>query len=177
MGLDITAYKGLKEVTKGEAFDEDGVLKWEGDNDKYVYPHIDRNFAERADDIKNKTPYRYEDSIGHAAGSYGGYNHWRNSLAKLAGYPEAEYDEFGVTKKSHAAYVWATPDDGPFMEIINFSDCEGIIGTAVSRKLAKDFSDFQSQADEHHCDHFKRKYSEWRQAFEFASDNGLVEFH
>ena len=68
---------------------------------------------------------------------------------------------------------------GPFCELINFSDAEGIIGASVSAELAKDFAEFQERAasfDWQHP-HFKELYQQWREAFELASDNGAVRFH
>ena len=34
----------------------------------------------------------------------------------------------------------------PFVELINFSDCEGVIGPEVAAKLAKDFADYEFSA-------------------------------
>jgi len=54
--------------------------------------------------------------------SYSGYNIFRNSLAKIGGYSDKD--------------VWAEPEsyvDKPFFEIVNFSDCDGIIDTVAVR--------------------------------------------
>ena len=61
--------------------------------------------------------------------------------------------------------------------MINFSDCEGVIGPKTSAKLAKDFAEFQAQADAHPDDWFRDLYTTWRRAFELASDDGAVGFH
>lgn len=177
MGLDVSAYKKLSPATDAEAFDADGELKWEGDADLFVQPYINKHYPERAADIKHRQAYRYGESESFWSGAYSRYNRWREQLAELAGYQETEAERYGQAIKSFAETVWRNPIPGPFMELINFSDCEGVIGTTVSKKLAKDFADFQEKADAHECDHFKAKYKEWREAFEFASDAGLVEFH
>lgn len=55
--------------------------------------------------------------------------------------------------------------------------CEGVIGSSVSAKLAKDFADFQKDADAHEDRNFREKYAEWRKEFEMAADDGAVSFH
>ena len=65
-----------------------------------------------------------------------------NELATLAGYAGAD-DAWERT-------------DGPFWELINFSDCEGVIGPKTSAKLAGDFAAFQEKADAHHGQWFGR---------------------
>jgi len=119
---------------------------------------------------------RLKTAVGLHAGSYGGYNRWREQLAELAGYPAGDYEQYGRTYQSHCVPCW-NGEAGPFSELINFSDCEGVIGASVSAKLAKDFADFQPKADAHEDDRFRMKYAEWRQAFEMASDSGAVDFH
>lgn len=145
MGLDIVYFRQIHPVL------DDGY-------------HLSANpaFPGRADEIKDG---QYG-SLAHShfrAGSYSGYNEWRNQLAFLAGYAGAED-------------AWANCTCGPFWELINFSDCEGVIGPVTSAKLAKDFADYQEKADEHESPYFRDLYKDWRIAFETASDNGAVLF-
>lgn len=176
MGLDVTAYRKIKKLTA--VFDADG----EPIDPKTLEPveyamqaYINPGFQGRADDIEDRAVYDAEDNFGFRAGSYGGYNHWREELAKLAGYPVGQYERYGTLYPSHCVACW-DGQKGPFSELINFSDCEGIIGTAVASKLAKDFADFQAKADEI-GGHFREKYEDWRKAFEMAADAGAVRFH
>lgn len=63
-------------------------------------------------------------------GSYTFYNSWREMLSQLAlGMP--------------ATTVWESPEmEGkPFYELIDFSDCSGILGTDVCCKLLDDFEE------------------------------------
>ncbi len=173
MGLDITAYRKLTPANGNEAFDETGELKYE-DNWTQFYKNPD--FPGRADDIQDRHAYKAEDSEGFCAGGYGGYNNWRNELAKLAGYPLTSYMQYGQEQQSYAAACWQGAE-GPFSELINFSDCEGVIGAAVSTKLATDFADFQAKADAHQDERFRNKYAKWRKVFEMAADAGAVMFH
>ena len=109
-------------------------------------------------------------NIGHfRAGSYSGYNAWRQWLTSIV---------HGVEPRD----VWSNPDNykgKPFYELIHFSDCEGCIGPKTSAKLAQDFADYQSTIDAMPDDGtwFKSAYREWRHAFETASGSGFVEFH
>ncbi|MDQ2139558.1 hypothetical protein RBI14_15440 [Alcaligenaceae bacterium B3P038] len=182
MGLDITAYRQLTKLDC--VFDEDGEpidasTKEPLDYDLRVY--INPDFPGRADDLTPKAIYSATESIGFCAGGYGGYNAWRDSLAQLAGYPKGTYEQYGQRHESYCQACWDGAQ-GPFAELINFSDCEGVIGTAVSAKLAADFAKFDDQAIQHsemsnRPDWFYPLYREWRAAFEMAADGGAVNFH
>jgi hypothetical protein len=70
------------------------------------------------------------------AGSYSGYNWWRNELSLFA---LGEEDES----------VWVEPQSfrgKPFWELIDFTDCDGRIGTTVAAKLAADFTGYAKKA-------------------------------
>ena len=173
MGLCITTYRKLTPANGNEAFDETGELKYE---DGWTQLYKSPDFPGRADDIQDRHAYKAEDSEGFHTGAYSSYNRWRDQLAELAGYQLTKYMQYGQEQQSHAAACWKGAE-GPFSELINFSDCEGVIGAAVSAKLAKDFADFQAKADAHQDERFRNKYAEWRKAFEMAADGGAVRFH
>ena len=165
MGLDITAYRGLTKIDNAEM--EDGQPKnWETDVMFWSnYPE----FPGRSEGVDtNGTVYNFADKFGFRAGSYSGYNNWRELLAEFAGYDGARQVWDGKT--------------GPFSELINFADNEGTIGPVVSAKLARDFAEFQERADaftapEDWGNYWHQKYNDWRKAFEMAADNGAVAFH
>lgn len=158
MGLDITAFRNLQLADPSEAF-EDGELVWDGN---YVQVYANDDFPGHHDPLQNRAAYTYEDSFSFRAGSYSGYNAWRNELAVLAGFGS----DRGAWKATH----------GPFWELINYSDCEGTIGSVISQKLARDFAEYQENANQRD-DWFQARYADWRRAFEMASDNGAVDFH
>ena len=180
MGLDVVAYGDMVEVEKEAwadipeselfevAYNRDWCIVYEGFGfPGSLYP------------IKEGVPYTAEDTFDFRAGSYGGYANFRDWLAEMAGYDSAEA-------------VWEAcstgPFYGPFVELINFSDCEGVLGTAIAAKLFKDFQDHATQAedwayatlaagdDKENADFFTEKYEEWRKAFEIASNYGCVVF-
>lgn len=171
MGLDITAYSRLEYI---ETMD---VQAWE---DKYYWHedempfktatahHWEPVYTDRAVPIVEDGVYKINgEKFDFRAGSYTGYNRWREQLSFMA---------TGLNPRT----IWNAPDryaSKPFVELINFSDCEGIIGSQVAAKLAADFAAYQEQADRHSDDYFREKYAAWRKAFELAADGGMVEFH
>lgn len=172
MGLDISYGKNIVAQPNAERDEEGDLIDWENLVELYVNP----DYKQRAIGIIEGCAYACTDTGGFRAGSYGGYNAWREELAKLAGYKAIDVG-YGSSGKKHAHSVWANPIDGPFMELINFSDCEGVIGHVVSAKLAKDFAEFQDKADSNISSLFTDTYNNFRLAFEFASENGYVDFH
>lgn len=178
MGLDITAYSKLEKVdcvfnADGEPIHPESRLPL---RDDYFQAHVNSDFPDRAGSIEDSAIYRYKRAIPLHAGSYMGYNQWREQLAELAGYPLVEYERWGQKWPSHAASTYDRTE-GPFWELIHFSDCEGIIGPEASAKIARDFADHQAKADTHEDEWFRSKYNEWRAAFELAAQNGAVHFH
>lgn len=179
MGLDITAYRKLKKIdavfdADGEPIDPDTreVL------DDVYQPCVNHDFLGREEGLEHKAAYIYEELCGGISMGYSSYNAWRDELAKLAGYPAVPVDRYntGNIQQRHDQGAWNS-DGGPFWELINFSDCEGVIGPLVSAKLAGDFASFQEKADAHHDERFKRAYAQWRESFEMAADGGAVDFH
>jgi len=132
-----------------------------------IYPNPD--FPAQAEGIEDGY-YGYENSMDFRAGSYSGYNQWRDELARMAGYAPVASDH-----SPYAAGAWQKKS-GPFWELINFADNEGCIGPKTSAKLAKDFAEFQHAADLNPDEWFRQKYAYWRKAFELASNDGAVDF-
>ena len=79
--------------------------------------------------------------------------------------------------------------EAPFFELINFSDCEGQIGTKVSEKLYQQFADpenekrFQDYCQEKFGNEpgivkefYMANWQDFKKAFEVARHNGLVQW-
>lgn len=178
MGLDITA---CRRITKLDAiFNEDGdaIDKQTGAPVDYdVRAYANKDFPGRWEGVEDGAIYKAEESIGFCAGSYSGHNAWREELAKLAGYNPAPVNYgFGITLMKHSGGAYSE-SEGPFWELINFSDCEGTIGPIVSAKLANDFAEWDERAKKHADSDFYAKFQQWMEAFEMAADGGLVGFH
>lgn len=163
MGLDMTAYRGLSKV-ENPVLDSDGnPSDWGTHFKSHITGEQEKHWPGRADGVEKDTVYTFAESFGFRAGSYSGYNRWRDQLAKVAGH-------------ASAAEAWASDHSGPFMELVNFSDCEGTIGPVVAAKLVKDFSAFKDAA-QREDEYFFQKYCDWEKAFKMAADNGAVDFH
>lgn len=156
MGLDITAYKNLIKIENPQR-DGDGELI---DYDEAFEPGASAKWSEsafpgRAEGLDISCVYQYQDAFDFRAGSYSGYNRWRDQL-----------EEFGQGRA--------------FQELINFADNEGVIGPVVSKKLACDFQALEPAArfyaENINSEWFIEQYLNWKKAFEMASENGAVEF-
>ncbi|WP_323994733.1 hypothetical protein [Aeromonas hydrophila] len=183
MGLDIRAYRNLTKLDvifneDGDALDKSTLQPVEYDTRTYANP----DFPGREEGVEDRAAYKAEESMGFSAGSYMGYGAWREELAKLAGYPLSPVDRgFGHAVEMHSGGAWEA-ENGPFWELIYFSDCEGVIGPVVSAKLAKDFAEFDERARRHDeaaglNGGLYERFQLWRQAFEMAADGGLVNFY
>lgn len=83
-------------------------------------------------------------------------------------------------REGQAAAAWHRRVEPPtlFYLLINFSDCEGTLGTADSKRLAQEFTSYQAKAEEMFSNdsHWVAKYNLWKKAFYFATKDGCVEF-
>jgi hypothetical protein len=166
MGLDISYMAKAKlEMPYRES---DDSFYDEADERGLSVAYPNRDFAEVGqDDGLERGGYSGERGGGFRAGSYSGYNRWREQLSMMA---------LGVMP----TVVWRNQGefkDKPFYEIVHFSDCEGVIGPKTSAKLAKDFEDHLDKAREELDEYSFGKYEEWLKAFQTAADDGLVQFH
>ena len=188
MGLDITAYSNLKFSENQDPDDYDNIRIWKNSS----FPdHCELEEGSYEETI---------DTRGHQfrAGSYSGYNTFRNVLAQCT---------LGVK----ADRVWEDVDNyayKPFFNLINFSDCEGIIGPKYSAELYRDFVDNRDRfirnlkqeidftketenplalepefilddfnINDMDIQYYIEQYDNWTLAFELAKDHGIVQFH
>lgn len=178
MGLDVYAYKNAKLVADPKVSEIDDLI--------HIYAG---HFPDHLCGLQDDTYYDAEICDASYRNGYGGHNAFREMLAKLAGYkpvfiPEPSYSDENFINKDfeyrfpYSASAWKS-ETGAFKELICFSDCEGVIGTSLCVKLAKDFKDFEEKAlslNEENSDWFIQKYQEFKKVFEAASENGFVEF-
>lgn len=137
MGLDIWA------VSKIQKVEDDGSI-WIGEGERHSYEP--GNYDE--------TPE--SESCSERVGSYSTYNRWRNDLAMAI---------HGVSAET----IWQDPhsfEGKAFVELIDFSDCEGVIGAEVAEKLYQDFVEHEKK--------FKVwTMTQWLQVADSASEDDL----
>lgn len=161
MGLDITAYSKIERV-----HDEDEAM---------IFVKRDIPEMDQAQDIEEGmySPTSDSESHGFRAGSYSGYNHFRNMLCEIM---------HGVPAKT----LWENPDvfkDKEFYNIINFSDCEGYFGPEMSKKLHEDFVKHRDKFVNNVADrepyegYYTRVYDDFCLGFKIASKGGVLHFH
>jgi hypothetical protein len=186
MGLDISACGKAAENYLGpyKQFSEEEIERLYAE-DSVMHVYSVGGFEERLDGYPAGIYRSKGEYIGFRAGSYSGYNWWRRHLSLMA---------LGLEPED----VWADAEDyegQPFVELINYSDCEGSIGPQTSRKLAADFQkhadraaayfhqhgpnnpNMERDSEDCVCEWWLNNYHEWRRAFELAADDGFVQFH
>jgi hypothetical protein len=161
MGLDISA---CSKINKTDNLDEATIFIYRGEN------HNDQ-----AKDIEKGT--YIEDNEAETcrfrAGTYSGYNTFRDLLSQIA---------LGVEAKA----VWVEEEKyvgKPFYEMINFSDCEGNFGPQMSDKLHKDYMEHRETFHEKiksknpYEGYYESVYDNFMKGFEIASKGGILSFH
>ena len=165
MGLDIVAYSKVVDF---------GPLDEETSTGEDMVRVDDAGFGRHAPLIPGHAYGKGDDSkeFHFRAGSYGGYNEWREWLCQIA---------HGVTPDT----IWHNSDkykDLAFFELIEFSDCDGVIGSVAAKKLLADFEDYEAKVnaamETPRPDYvwFKDRYADWRKAFRLAADDGVLLF-
>lgn len=179
MGLDITYYS---KVTLVEAITSDALqaIKFEHplyESNEHIHLWNRAEFVERGDGLVEgfyavpswKREYRLRVQHGpeggrFPAGSYSGYNVWREWLASLV----------GTTPKR----VWDGESPTHFGELISFPDNEGFIGPRTAAKLATDFELFVGKVtapDDREW--YAALFDDFAKAFRTAAGEGIVDFH
>ena len=128
-----------EEETDEEDMVED--LDYERDGNKYLAARIvGVSFADAA---RPHGWYAFDAWHDELRSSYAGMVALYAALARAMGYPGAEEGAGRLTTSEEDAHtlksVYNRARSGPFYELISFSPGEGVIGTRVVRKLARDF--------------------------------------
>lgn len=181
MGLSITAFRKGRLVTGIDAYEPDGSPR---DEVIVLRENVDDTFKGREEGIEIGAYWvEQEDGMVFHVGPCSSYGDWREMLARLAGYA-AHPNPPGLSPsgadRAHSWTAWEAKE-GPFWELINFSDCEGTIGPVAAAKLARDFAEWQvrmysaslSETGPDFLDHYGR----FRRAFDLAAEGGAVTFH
>jgi len=155
---------------------------WVGEPDGYFVNHLGVL-------VRPYCVYTYKQAYHFRAGSYSGYNNWREALSVL-----------GVGAAPEDVWSDCSYERSPFYYLVNFSDCGGAIGMEYSAKLYQDFltqepiirakfktNEIVGLAEQYpqiawlqkryERAWFWEKYRDWKRAFRLAMHNGVVVFH
>lgn len=173
MGLDITAYGSVQKVS-GIPLCKSGI-DWNAvDESNGILLLKNHDFPNHCLDLEDGIYKSAVEPFRFRAGSYSAYDRFRNFLS---------ISVIGVSAED----VWESPHSfrkEPFYELIDFSDCEGVIGPSVAAKLYKEFVDNESffmaavdSVEDLHKEWTKTCFLNWKQAFDVAKNGGFVSFN
>jgi len=161
MGLNIIAVNKIKKVA--DFYEKIENIKIE-DEKKLIRVKVNAFFSSH-DNLESGI-YVYEGDEIEFSGPYSEYSAFRNILANIA-------------HSVNCAEIWANCDiykNGAFYELIDFSDCEGVIGPISASKLLLDFKkyreDFYKISNKWDCEN----YENWIIALDIASSDGMIIF-
>jgi len=177
MGLDIVVHQALELETEDIPENYDDYLE------DRIYITENPGFPDQLGSMKPGVyKQRYREGYSFRAGSYGGYGCWRDMLCRMAhGISSTELLANPPKPKTLFESI-------PFQELICFSDCEGVIGTDVCKKLAEDFYKYINKAinfakneiaeeeEDEEAKHFLSLYFRWMHACQDASWDGCLIF-
>lgn len=165
MGLDVTAIRNARFIAA--ELDEDAP-EYSGRRLFRIY----KNDAFDRLDGKPEGWYEFggdDDRFGFRAGSYSGYNRWREwlSLTFLGVLPEVVWRDFAIYEAA------------PFSTLVHFSDCEGSFGPASCERLLHDFETGAARAgvvpaSKPDAQWYTDQYFRWLKAFGIGAQGGFV---
>jgi hypothetical protein len=171
MGVSIRAYNNIRKsdyvLPEDEEDTPDGIVKL------VALARWPRQSA----GIVDQGMYSYATMISERIGSYPGYSSFRNLLAQIAEYSLLDDDRYPY----QAAACYAS--EGPFQELLSFSDCSGTINNEVVVKLLADFRKYEKEiADlsqtwillQGGYPDFKETYSKIMGLLEHAKEDGVI---
>lgn len=169
MGLDVSFYASATLVhgdLHPRALTEPKPGPTEECWDTFTVAYVNPDFPDQADGITHKSCWRTEGRSAHIHHSYSGYNIFREWLCKAV---------LGVAPE----IVWANPEqwwNQPLVPLINFSDCEGLIGPVTAQRLAQDFAQHRERLGADQDEGMVKRYDEWAAAFALVGPTGFVRF-
>jgi len=152
MGLDVTAYKNIKIV-------EDEEPEYYFSNTGF--PQSNMKYLEN-----REIQIEFDEDFHFRAGSYSGYNQFRNELCKIANNITAK-ELWDLDNESFKLFYW----------LINFTDCDGYIGASYCKILYDEFVKYEDEVKSNLQEYYHIIYDNFKEAFRIGSVNGLVSFH
>lgn len=182
MGLDISFYQAAQMLPA------DAIVGDDLDYDKYPdgrLAYVNDDFLAQADGLPEKFAFAAEGEGRDARIGYASYGHWRECVAKAVGYPKAppHPDESSLDASyreslPHVTSAWRG-HFGPLHDLLNFSDCEGVIGPQTCAKIAAELAEYRDRALACMSDapRFSEFYDAMMQGFSIVGPTGFARFH
>ena len=170
MGVDISAIKLGKYIKREMTNDE--YLKLEEELDGNIVHVSCDDFSMNHLSKFNEGYYEVEDwgddNDPHIGIPYSSYNDFRNQVCYMAN---------GVQDSC----IWMRPNEykgKPFVEMVNFTDCNGSFDYEIAKKLLKDFNDFYVKAKEELSDWDFSLYETYMKILQKCIDyEGIVRYY
>jgi hypothetical protein len=163
MGLALVVYTNVK---KADAYycNEDEEVKSSATGQYMKENHfyardVPAQWPGRSGIIEQGLVYTFDEKITILQETYSNYTQWRHFV--------------------RSAVIVCAEDKNAFSELINFSDCEGVLGTEVCTKLATDFKRHERlmMTQLKHDIWFTEIYNRLNEGFAKVGNNGIIAFH
>lgn len=199
MGLDITAYKGIKKlgepifdsygdeigIRSGKAKLADGreVETFTDISDvDFTKPYSAPSFPLHLGDLDDSAVYSYDDAISPFSCGYISYAYFKNDLARIAGYKSGahlrlkNFDDRPYMATVIYEYEIEKKERGLLSDLLYFSDSEGSICNSYCQKILADLKVIEHRKGELSEKH-QSLFDDLLETFAFVGDCGFVDFH
>ena len=140
---------------------------------------VSSDFYYHSHGIDNHSVFKYNSTFQFILISSEYYGEWRNTLAKILQYNPSKSKKFKKIAYTLGAFDY---DSGPFLNLICFSDCDGLINTSYSKEIYNDFVKYSNYVNDMPEDHFIMDketfvdiFNQLKKCFEIGSSNGIVQ--
>lgn len=157
MGLDVRVYNNIKITEKEEYADFTAFVS----SEYWKY---------KIKNLKEGKAYKGDSCFRGVSCACSSHNRFRETLIKLIGRDDL-LDVDGKIKWNEL------PDDMPFYDFIDFSDCEGCLDWEISAKIYTDFEKYFDKAKLELNEYNISIYETWLETFNYGRSNSVVVFY
>ncbi len=140
---------------------------------------VSDDFLYHSAGISNHTVFKYDDNLSYQLKSSEYYGEWRNTLAKILQYNPSKSKKYKKIAYTLGAFDY---DSGPFLNLICFSDSDGLINSSYCNELFLDFEKYTKYVNDMPNNQFIMDKSEFltiyenlMKIFNIGANNGLVQ--
>jgi hypothetical protein len=140
---------------------------------------VSDDFYYHSNGITNNSVFKYDQIFHYNFKDSEYYGEWRNTLSKILQYNPSKSKKYKKIAYTLGAFDY---DSGPFLNLICFSDCDGLINSNYCKEIYNDFvkytkyvSDMPDEQFIMDKETFIEIYDNIKKCFEIGSTNGLVQ--